>query len=118
MEGNKKEKIVVIGAGPVGTLAALYAAQRGHDVEVYELRNGTYDRTFHSSTSFCMYILFAHVERGTFSSSEKLSFLDIFINGNPSITTVSIPKSKILNSGPLCDQSRSKDLISGNVTSL
>jgi 2-polyprenyl-6-methoxyphenol hydroxylase-like FAD-dependent oxidoreductase len=33
-------KIIVIGAGPVGSLAAIYAAQRGHEVEVYELRNG------------------------------------------------------------------------------
>lgn len=33
-----KEKIIVVGAGPVGSLAALYAAQRGHDVEIYELR--------------------------------------------------------------------------------
>ena len=37
----KKQKTVVVGAGPVGALAALYAAQRGHDVEVYELRSGT-----------------------------------------------------------------------------
>jgi choline dehydrogenase-like flavoprotein len=36
----KKQKIVVVGAGPVGSLAALYAAQRGHDVAVYELRPG------------------------------------------------------------------------------
>lgn len=35
-----KEKIIVVGAGPVGSLAALYAAQRGHDVEIYELRPG------------------------------------------------------------------------------
>jgi NADPH-dependent 2,4-dienoyl-CoA reductase/sulfur reductase-like enzyme len=35
-----KMKTVVIGAGPVGALAAIYAAQRGHEVEVYELRNG------------------------------------------------------------------------------
>ncbi|KAF4499055.1 Kynurenine 3-monooxygenase [Fusarium agapanthi] len=34
----KPQKIVVVGAGPVGSLAALYAAQRGHEVEVYELR--------------------------------------------------------------------------------
>ena len=33
-------KVVVVGAGPVGALAALYAAQRGYDVSVYELRNG------------------------------------------------------------------------------
>ncbi|RKF82444.1 Kynurenine 3-monooxygenase [Golovinomyces cichoracearum] len=36
---QSRQKIVIIGAGPVGSLAALYAAQRGHDVEVYELRS-------------------------------------------------------------------------------
>jgi flavin-dependent dehydrogenase len=36
----KKPKVVVVGAGPVGALAALYAAQRGDDVQVYELRGG------------------------------------------------------------------------------
>lgn len=35
-----KQKVVVVGAGPVGSLAALYAASRGDDVEVYELRGG------------------------------------------------------------------------------
>jgi kynurenine 3-monooxygenase len=34
------QKIVVVGAGPVGSLAALYAASRGHHVELYELRSG------------------------------------------------------------------------------
>jgi kynurenine 3-monooxygenase len=38
---DKKQKTIVIGAGPVGALAALYSAQRGHDVEIYELRSGT-----------------------------------------------------------------------------
>ncbi|KAJ5225225.1 hypothetical protein N7468_006450 [Penicillium chermesinum] len=33
-----KQKVVVVGAGPVGSLAALYAASRGDEVEVYELR--------------------------------------------------------------------------------
>jgi kynurenine 3-monooxygenase len=37
-----KQKIVVVGAGPVGTLAALYAAARGDNVEVYEFREGIY----------------------------------------------------------------------------
>lgn len=39
---SERAKVVVVGAGPVGALAALYAAQRGNDVEVYELRNGTF----------------------------------------------------------------------------
>ncbi|KAF2022256.1 kynurenine 3-monooxygenase-like protein [Aaosphaeria arxii CBS 175.79] len=32
------ERFIVVGAGPVGSLAALYAAARGHIVEIYELR--------------------------------------------------------------------------------
>lgn len=35
-----QQKFVIVGAGPVGSLAALYAAKRGHDVEIYELRGG------------------------------------------------------------------------------
>ena len=35
-----KQKVVIVGAGPVGALAALYAAVRGDDVEIYELRGG------------------------------------------------------------------------------
>jgi 2-polyprenyl-6-methoxyphenol hydroxylase-like FAD-dependent oxidoreductase len=40
MASPKHQKIVVVGAGPVGSLAALYAATRGDDVEIYELRGG------------------------------------------------------------------------------
>lgn len=40
-QNSSRQKTVVIGAGPVGALAALYAAQRGDDVEIYELRGGT-----------------------------------------------------------------------------
>ena len=39
-ETTDKQKVVVVGAGPVGALAALYAAGRGDHVEVYELRSG------------------------------------------------------------------------------
>ena len=35
-----KQKVIVVGAGPVGALAALYAAKRGDDVHIYELRGG------------------------------------------------------------------------------
>lgn len=38
---SPRQKVVVVGAGPVGSLAALYAAARGDQVEVYELRGGT-----------------------------------------------------------------------------
>lgn len=37
---TNRQKVVIVGAGPVGALAALYAASRGDNVEVYELRNG------------------------------------------------------------------------------
>lgn len=39
-DASGKQKVIVIGAGPVGALAALYAAHRGDSVEVYELRDG------------------------------------------------------------------------------
>lgn len=45
------QKLVVVGAGPVGSLAALYAAVRGFEVEVYELREGEPYRTRKSSRS-------------------------------------------------------------------
>jgi NADPH-dependent 2,4-dienoyl-CoA reductase/sulfur reductase-like enzyme len=45
-------KTIVIGAGPVGALAALYAAQRNHEVEVYELRSGTHIFTDLPSPAF------------------------------------------------------------------
>jgi kynurenine 3-monooxygenase len=37
---TRRERVIVVGAGPVGSLAALYAANRGNDVEIYELRGG------------------------------------------------------------------------------
>ena len=40
VEVGKAQKVLVVGAGPVGALAALYAAERGDDVHVYELRAG------------------------------------------------------------------------------
>lgn len=42
-EDSVNQKVVVVGAGPVGALAALYAATRGDSVEVYELRGGMYN---------------------------------------------------------------------------
>lgn len=40
MTPSSNHKVVIVGAGPVGSLAALYAAARGDEVEVYELRGG------------------------------------------------------------------------------
>lgn len=49
------QKYVVIGAGPVGALAALYAAHRGHQVEVYELRGGMYMFLSSPALSLCVF---------------------------------------------------------------
>ncbi|PLN83333.1 kynurenine 3-monooxygenase [Aspergillus taichungensis] len=43
MVESTRQKVVIVGAGPVGSLAALYAAARGDDVEVYELRGDLRD---------------------------------------------------------------------------
>ncbi|KAL2268442.1 hypothetical protein VTJ83DRAFT_3288 [Remersonia thermophila] len=40
---GKQQRIVIVGAGPVGSLAALYAANRGHQVDIYELRSDLRD---------------------------------------------------------------------------
>lgn len=47
----QKQKTIVIGAGPVGALAAIYAAQRGHEVEVYEFRGGRFFESCHISSA-------------------------------------------------------------------
>lgn len=61
------QKIVIVGAGPVGSLAALYAAQRGHQVEVYELRPGkTNLEACQSSSAFPLHFqLFIRSIEGT-----------------------------------------------------
>ncbi|KAN0092314.1 FAD/NAD(P)-binding domain containing protein [Hyaloscypha variabilis] len=59
----KRQKTLVVGAGPVGALAALYAAQRGHDVEVYELRSDLRDPST-TPLNFTKSINLALSERG------------------------------------------------------
>lgn len=62
---SSNTKVIVVGAGPVGSLAALYAAQRGYDVEIYELRNGTcyvrrlglLTRSRHSHEALCLLVV-------------------------------------------------------------
>ena len=51
LEDSKTQKILVVGAGPVGALAALYAAKRGDDVHVYELRAGKHSFSLTSHRS-------------------------------------------------------------------
>ncbi|OOF95636.1 hypothetical protein ASPCADRAFT_5013 [Aspergillus carbonarius ITEM 5010] len=43
-------KVVIVGGGPVGALAGLYAAQRGFEVEIYEMRD-EYNQ-LHTATAF------------------------------------------------------------------
>ncbi|KAK4217423.1 hypothetical protein QBC37DRAFT_414478 [Rhypophila decipiens] len=58
-----KQKVVIVGAGPVGSLAAIYAANRGHDVEVYELRSDLRDPST-TPLNFTRSINLALSERG------------------------------------------------------
>ncbi|KAK0118469.1 kynurenine 3-monooxygenase, mitochondrial precursor [Cadophora gregata] len=60
---GERQKIVVVGAGPVGALAAIYAAQRGHDVEIYELRSDLRDPST-TPLNFSRSINLALSERG------------------------------------------------------
>lgn len=71
-------KVVVVGAGPVGSLAALYAAQRGYDVEIYELRNGKTlpetNTSYYAAVSIMHFSFheYAHVETVCFFCLESL----------------------------------------------
>ncbi|KAK4124521.1 FAD/NAD(P)-binding domain-containing protein [Parathielavia appendiculata] len=58
-----KQKILVVGAGPVGSLAALYAASRGDKVEIYELRSDLRDPST-TPLNFTRSINLALSERG------------------------------------------------------
>ena len=55
-EFSNRQKVVVVGAGPVGALAALYAATRGDVVELYELRAGTHIHITFSFFSLLFYL--------------------------------------------------------------
>ncbi|MCJ1484767.1 kynurenine 3-monooxygenase, mitochondrial precursor [Schaereria dolodes] len=58
-----RQKIIVVGAGPVGALAALYSAGRGDDVEIYELRGDLRDPST-TPLNFTKSINLALSERG------------------------------------------------------
>ncbi|PQE09003.1 kynurenine 3-monooxygenase protein [Rutstroemia sp. NJR-2017a WRK4] len=62
-KNSSRQKTVVIGAGPVGALAALYAAQRGDDVAIYELRSDLRDPST-TPLNFTKSINLALSERG------------------------------------------------------
>lgn len=62
-EITDRQKVIVIGAGPVGALAAIYAAHRGDEVEVYELRDDLRDPST-TPLNFTKSINLALSERG------------------------------------------------------
>ncbi|OCK82524.1 kynurenine 3-monooxygenase [Lepidopterella palustris CBS 459.81] len=63
MASTGQQRTVVVGAGPVGSLAALYAARRGDDVEIYELRGDLRDPST-TPLNFTKSINLALSERG------------------------------------------------------
>ena len=68
-EKTNKQRVAVVGAGPVGALAALYAASRGDDVHIYELRGGRF-----GSFPYLRYL-------SLFDGSASHMFLMFMING-------------------------------------
>lgn len=82
MVGEHSRKTVVVGAGPVGALAALYAASRGDEVEVYELRDGMYSIShsfFHEISVHLPYCKFVEIIRNLpFTSMSFLSLLELY----------------------------------------
>ncbi|KAK3361921.1 hypothetical protein B0T24DRAFT_640400 [Lasiosphaeria ovina] len=60
---DSTQRVVVVGAGPVGSLSALYAANRGHAVEIYELRSDLRDPST-TPLNFTRSINLALSERG------------------------------------------------------
>ncbi|KAK5158014.1 kynurenine 3-monooxygenase, mitochondrial precursor [Recurvomyces mirabilis] len=63
MAETSKPRLLVVGAGPVGALAALYGAKRGWEVEVYELRGDLRDAST-TPLNFTKSINLALSERG------------------------------------------------------
>ncbi|KAL8714624.1 MAG: hypothetical protein Q9220_001572 [cf. Caloplaca sp. 1 TL-2023] len=78
---DKKQKVVVVGAGPVGALAALYAARRGDDVHIYELRGDLRDPST-TPLNFTKSINLALSERGinSLKNAQCDGLLDAVLN--------------------------------------
>ncbi|EEH20566.1 hypothetical protein PABG_02797 [Paracoccidioides brasiliensis Pb03] len=75
-----KQKVVIVGAGPVGSLAALYAAERGDIVELYELR-GDLRNPSTTPLNFTKSINVALAERGinTMRRIKRPGFIDAIL---------------------------------------
>ncbi|KAK2749918.1 kynurenine 3-monooxygenase, mitochondrial precursor [Myotisia sp. PD_48] len=73
----KRQKVVIVGAGPVGSLAALYAAARGDQVELYELRGDPRDPST-TPLNFTKSINLAISERGIHAmrTAKRPGFVD------------------------------------------
>ncbi|EMC94392.1 hypothetical protein BAUCODRAFT_35599 [Baudoinia panamericana UAMH 10762] len=74
-------KCLIVGAGPVGALAALYGARRGWDVEVYELRSDLRDVST-TPLNFTKSINLALSERGinAMRQSQSQNLLDTVLS--------------------------------------
>lgn len=57
---TKNFSVGIVGGGLVGSLAAVYAAQKGWDVHVYELRKGWFYDTIYIEWMIRLYIIYTN----------------------------------------------------------
>lgn len=98
-ESTDKQKVIVVGAGPVGALAALYAAGRGDHVEVYELRSGMSTSFYWIIDDITRMVFLGYMLRRTFAFIPDISgSVQYFVFRSPGWNTagsisLTLPKS-------------------------
>ncbi|KKZ64111.1 salicylate hydroxylase [[Emmonsia] crescens] len=104
-----RQKVIIVGAGPVGSLAALYAADRGDDVELYELRADLRNAST-TPLNFTKSINLAISERGinSMKRTNRPGFIDAIMNETIPMCGRMIHRKN--NLGKLTEESQAYDV--------
>ncbi|OJD16217.1 hypothetical protein AJ78_03597 [Emergomyces pasteurianus Ep9510] len=112
-----KQRVVIVGGGPVGSLAALYAADRGDDVELYELRADLRNAST-TPLNFTKSINLAISERGINSMrrTNRPGFIDAIMNETIPMGGRMIHRKN--NLGNLTEESQAYDVHGRHINSM